>query len=69
MSDALFEKTGVDIERVPAGAESENPGGNQAGAEKFHTEGETVKFDGFMKAYTVWDEEEEDGKGADCFRP
>ncbi len=63
MSDALLEKTGVDIERVPAGAESENPGGNQAGAEKFHTEGETVKFDGFMKAYTVWDEEEEDGKG------
>ncbi len=56
-------ETGVDIERVPAGAEPENPGGNQAGAEKFHTEGETVKFDGFMKAYTVWDEEEEDGKG------
>ena len=61
MSDAILEKTGVDIELVPSGGESISSV-NNGNVEKFHAEGETVRFDGFMKAYTVWDEDEENGK-------
>ena len=56
MSDAILEKTGVDIELVPSGGESISSV-NNGNVEKFHAEGETVRFDGFMKAYTVWDED------------
>lgn len=45
MSDALLEKTNVDIDFADA----------EDGADTvpFHTEGETVKFEGFMRAYGV----------------
>lgn len=45
MSDALLEKTNVDIDFADAG--------NDADTVPFRTEGETVKFEGFMRAYGV----------------
>lgn len=45
MSDALLEKTNVDIDFADAG--------NGSDTVPFRTEGETVKFEGFMRAYGV----------------
>lgn len=45
MSDALLEKTNVDIDFADAG--------NGSDTVPFRTEGETVKFKGFMRAYGV----------------
>ena len=58
MADALLEKTTVDIEIIPSNAVIKDANLTD---HYFKAEGETVKFEGFMKAYGISERLEEEG--------